>query len=87
VTSAFVAVAAGAGAIAVLAGATDFGPELDARLPFASPTFAGFALLVVVALPMAVAAVFASRRDRRAPNAALGAAVLMLGIAERSEQR
>jgi hypothetical protein len=116
VTSACVAVAAGAGAVALLIGATDFGPELNARLPFASPTFAGFALLIVVALPMAVVGVFAARHDCRAPNAAivagallvgwivvqlvvlrsfsglqpicaaLGATVLMLGVAERREQ-
>ena len=116
-TSACVAVAAGAGAIALLTGATDFGTELNARLPFASPTFAGFALLVVVALPMGLVAVFTSRHDRRAPIAAivagallvgwiviqlfilrsfswlqpicaaLGATVLMLGIAERKEQQ
>jgi CHASE2 domain-containing sensor protein len=116
-TSAIAAVAAGAGAIGLLIGATDFGPELDERLPFASVTFAAFALLVVVALPMAGVAVLASRRDHRAPNsaivagallvgwiaiqllllrsfswlqpacAALGAAVMMLGVAERKEHR
>ena len=79
VTSACVAVAAGMGAIALLIGATDFGPELNGRLPFASPRFAGVALLVVVALPMTVVAVFASRHDPRAPTAAIVAGALLVG--------
>jgi hypothetical protein len=79
VMSAGVAVAAGAGAIALFLGATDFGSELDARLPFDSPAFAGFALLVVVALPMSAVAVLASQRDHRAPIAAFIAGALLIG--------
>jgi hypothetical protein len=116
-TSAGAAVAASAGAIGLLTGAVDFGSELNARLPFGSPRFAGLALLVVVAIPMSVVAGLESRRDDRASNAAivagalligwiaaqlfvlqsfswlqpacaaLGAAVVMLGVAQRKERR
>jgi hypothetical protein len=74
-----VTTAATAGALALLTRATDFGPELDAKLPFGSPAFAGLALLVVVGIPMATVAVFASRRDVRTASAAVVAGALLLG--------
>lgn len=55
-------VAAVAGVIGLAGGGIDFGPEITSRIPGASPVLAAVALGVVVALPMAAAAVAGWRR-------------------------
>lgn len=52
-----------AGALGLMFGLIDFGPTIDARLPWGSLPVAGVALLLVVAVPMTVAAVSAWRAE------------------------
>jgi hypothetical protein len=68
-----------AGAVGLLAGWTSFGPEIDARLPFGSPTLAGIALAAVVGVPMLVLAVAAWKGDPRTDALALVAGGLLIG--------
>lgn len=56
------AVAALAGAGAVVAGVIDFGPEVTARLPLESPGLAGLCLGVFVGLPNLALAILAFAR-------------------------
>ncbi|MEO8692970.1 MAG: hypothetical protein ABI658_05605 [Acidimicrobiales bacterium] len=72
------AVAAGGGAIALLAGWTDFGDRLDQRLPFDSLVLAGLALAAIVALPLSGLAVLAWRGDPRAGRVAVGTGVVLV---------
>lgn len=65
--TAFMALAAYFGAIGLIGGGLDFGPYkrvVVSRLPFHSLVLAGVALLIVVAVPMSVAAVTVLRRLR-----------------------
>lgn len=50
------AVMAYAGAIGLVGGGTDFGPTVNARLPWHSPVLAGIGLALLVGLPMTAAA-------------------------------
>lgn len=77
--AAVMAVGAAAGTLGLWSGSIDFGEEITARLPWGSALVAGAALLVVVAVPMAVAAVTAWRGDPRAPQLLLVAGVLLVG--------
>jgi pimeloyl-ACP methyl ester carboxylesterase len=73
------AIAALAGGVALLTGGIDFGAILNERLPFASPTLAGIALIIVVALPLAVLAWAGWTRSGRTGDLALVAGVLLVG--------
>jgi hypothetical protein len=73
------AVSAAAGAIGLATGTSDPGDAITARLPWHSVVLAGFALLVVVAAPMAVASWLAAREHRAYPVAAAGAGALLVG--------
>lgn len=77
--AAVMAVGAAAGALGLWGGSIDFGDEITARLPWGSTVLAGTALLVVVAVPMAVAASAAWRGDPRAPRLLLVAGLLLVG--------
>jgi hypothetical protein len=72
------AAAAWGGAIALLAGWTDFGDRLDHRLPFESPALAGLALAVIVAVPLSGLAALAWRGDPRTARAAMCAGVVLV---------
>lgn len=75
----FVAVSAFAGAVALGTGAIDLGAQISDRLPFRSPVLGGFALALVVGLPMAVAAVRAATGRSHAGELAMLAGVLLVG--------
>jgi hypothetical protein len=71
-----------AGALGLAAGGLDPGPAVTARLPLGSPVLAGLALLVVVAVPMTLAAVTAWRGSTAAAGLlVLAGAALVLWIA------
>ena len=72
------AVAAAAGAVGLWAGGIDFGEEVTARLPWGSTLLAGTALLLVVAVPMGLAAVAAWRAAPRAPELLVVAGLLLV---------
>jgi hypothetical protein len=74
-----IALSALAGALAISSGIIDFGPAIDERLPFDSPQFAAFALLVVVALPMTVAEWYAMTGHPHSRQAAIAAGALLIG--------
>jgi hypothetical protein len=76
---ALMAAGAAGGAVGLITGSMDTGETITSRLPFASPSLGGTALLVVVAVPMAVAAADAWRGTRRADATALGAGGLLMG--------
>jgi hypothetical protein len=78
VFAAFNAAAAWGGAIALLAGWTDFGDRLDQRLPFESPVLAGLALAVIVAVPLSGLAALAWRGDPRTGRAAMWTGVVLV---------
>lgn len=74
-----VSVSALAGAVGLATGTLALSPDLNERLPFASPVFGGIALAVIVGLPFAVVALMAWRGDERADLAAAGAGALLVG--------
>jgi hypothetical protein len=73
-----VAVQAYGGAVGLGAGLVDFGPEITARLPFGSALVAAVALVVIVAVPMTVAAWYLSTGNPRAHRAAIAAGALLV---------
>ncbi len=73
------AVAAIGGAVAMMVGAIDFGDTIDHRLPFGSLVFGGVALLLVVGIPMAIAAVLSWSGSDHGDVVAVGAGVLLVG--------
>jgi hypothetical protein len=75
----FVAVSALAGAVALATGLMDMGAAVNTRFPFHSTLAASFALALVVALPMALAAYLAGTGDVRAADAAMVAGALLVG--------
>jgi membrane associated rhomboid family serine protease len=72
-------VAATAGVVGLARGSIDFGPEITARLPAASPVLGAVALGVVVALPMGAAAVAGWRRSPRTADLAILAGTALVG--------
>ncbi|OLR94444.1 hypothetical protein [Actinokineospora bangkokensis] len=68
-----------AGAAGLVGGGLSFGPEIDSRLPRQSLPLAGAALFVVVAVPMAAAAVLAWRSSPWASRAVAVAGVVLVG--------
>lgn len=73
------AVFAYVGAIGLFTGVLDFGAEVNERLPFRSPVFAGVSLALIVGVPMTVVTVFAARRDNRTGPAAVVAGLALIG--------
>lgn len=71
--------AALAGVVGIAGGGIDFGPEVTARIPAASPAVAATALGVVVAVPMGVAAVAGWRRSPWAADLAIVAGAALIG--------
>lgn len=76
--AAVIALSAWGGAVGLMVGALDLGPEVTPRLPFASPVLGGIALIMVVAVPMTIVAVLAWRGDPRTGPAAVVAGVLQI---------
>jgi hypothetical protein len=73
------AVAAYAGVVGLMTGVLDMGTLLNGRLPLRSPVLGAFALLVIVALPMTVAAVAAWRGLPWADPAVVTAGLALVG--------
>lgn len=73
------AVAAWGGAIGLVAGYLTFGDKINHRLPFASPVFAGFALALVVAIPLSVVTHLAWNRHEETAAAATVCGLLLVG--------
>lgn len=73
------AVSVATGAVGLAAGETDLGVVVDSRLPWHSIVFAGIALAVVVAVPMALACYLAIRDRAGYQNSAAVAGLLLLG--------
>lgn len=78
-SEALVALGAAGGAVGLATRALDFGRTINHRLPFDSPTFAGAALLAVVAIPMTIAARAAWRGSRERDVLAVGSGLLLVG--------
>ena len=74
-----VAILAYAGAVGLITGAIDYGPEITARMPFGSPVFGGVALALVVGVPMTVVTYLGARVDARTSPAAVVAGSLLVG--------
>lgn len=77
--AAFNALAAWAGAIALLTGGADFGESINDRLPFDSLVLAGLALGIVVGVPLTVLAWSAWTGGPRTDDLALVAGLLLIG--------
>ena len=73
------ALAAWAGAVAVVTGAIDFGEPTNDRLPFDSVVLAGVALAIIVAIPLTVLAWSAWTAATRTDDIALVAGVVLIG--------
>jgi hypothetical protein len=78
VYSALVAFSAYAGAVGLAGGGADMGHDLNHRLPFHSPVFGAFALIVIVAVPATALARQAARGDRRTGETAVFAGVMLI---------
>jgi hypothetical protein len=68
VAAGVMALAASSGAIGLIGGSLDLGSTVNNRLPLRSPVLGGVALLLIVAVPMALAAVAAWRGAPGAPT-------------------
>ncbi len=73
-----VAIGAIGGAVAMFSGSIDRGASINRRLPFESPAFGATALLLVVGLPMSVAALSCWRRRRLFPDLAIVSGLLLM---------
>ena len=73
------ALSAGVGAVGLATGWLDLDPAATARLPWGSPVFGGAALATIVALPNAVLAVAALRRDPGCGRLSIGVGVVLVG--------
>ena len=73
------ALAAGGGAVSLILGLASFGEVIDDRLPFKSLVLAGFALGVLVALPLTVLAWAAWTASSRTDVVALMVGALLIG--------
>ncbi|MBF6215414.1 hypothetical protein IU469_30270 [Nocardia puris] len=75
----FVALWAFVGAVGLVSGGAELGPDITARLPFGSPIPAGVLLAAIVGAPMAATAVLALRADPIAPIVGLVSGALLIG--------
>jgi hypothetical protein len=71
--------AAVGGVVGLAGGGIDFGPEITARIPAASPVLGAVALGVAVTLPMGAAAVAGWRRSPRTADLAILAGAALIG--------
>lgn len=71
--------AALAGVVGLAGGGLDLGPDINARVPAASPVLAAVALGLVVAVPTGAAAVAGWRRSRRTAALAGFAGTALIG--------
>ena len=78
VTTGVIAFSGYAGVVGLMGGGISFGDTINARLPFGSLVVAGAALLAIVAVPMTVAAVAASRDTQHSPDIVFGAGLLLV---------
>jgi hypothetical protein len=76
--AAFHALAAWGGAVALVTGAIDLGPDLDARLPLHSPVLGGLALAAFAAVPLSSLAAGAWRGAPDADDRAAVAGALLV---------
>ena len=74
-----VSVSALGGAVTLATGSMALGATVEARFPFHSTVLAGFALALVVALPMAVAAYLSWTGSAHAAETAMAAGALLVG--------
>ncbi|HUY29972.1 MAG TPA: hypothetical protein VMV02_03130 [Acidimicrobiales bacterium] len=79
VAEGLIAVGGIAGSVGLAANSLDLGAEINGRLPFDSPVFAGGALFVIVGVPMTVAARAAWLGHERHADLAMGAGALLTG--------
>ncbi|APE34867.1 hypothetical protein BOX37_13935 [Nocardia mangyaensis] len=75
----FVAFWAFAGAIGLIGGGIDLGPEITARLPLESQVLAGLLLAAIVGVPMTYTAILALRALPSAAVTGIGSGLLLLG--------
>ena len=78
VTTGVIAFSGYAGVVGLMGGGISFGDTINERLPFGSLVLAGAGLLVIVAVPMTVAAVAAGRDTRHSPVIVFGAGLLLV---------
>ncbi|MGW5574647.1 hypothetical protein ACWEVD_25890 [Nocardia thailandica] len=78
-TAGFIAFWAYAGAIGLIGGGADLGPDITGRLPLHSQTVAGLLLMLVVAAPMTVTTVTAMRGDHACVRAGWVSGILLIG--------
>ena len=78
VTTAVIALSGYAGVVGLMGGGISFGDTINARLPFGSLALAGAALLVIVAVPMTVAAIAAGRDTRHSADIVFGAGLVLV---------
>jgi hypothetical protein len=76
--AAFIAISAFGGAVGLVTGSLDLGPELNERLPFDSPVIAAAALAVVVGIPSTVVMIRSWRGDTGTAAAARVAGWLLI---------
>ncbi len=67
------------GAVGLITGGTDFGPSINERLPFDSLVLAGFALGIIVGLPLTVLAWSAWTGGPRSDDLALAVGLVLIG--------
>lgn len=77
--SALTALLAIAGAVGIVGGGIDFGDDIEGRLPWDSRLLAGLALVIVVAVPTALAAAALQTRSPRGPAILIGAGMMLFG--------
>ncbi|MGX1875543.1 hypothetical protein ACWIHP_12925 [Nocardia fluminea] len=75
----FIALWAFAGAVGLIGGGADLGPEITARLPLDSQVLAGLILASIVGVPMTCTAILALRARPSAAVAGMGSGLLLLG--------
>ena len=77
--AALVAFSAYAGAVGLAGGVVDMGHDLNHRLPFHSPVFGAFALVVIVAVPATALVWHAVSDDQRTGATAVFAGMMLVG--------
>lgn len=79
IVSALTALLAVAGAVGIAGGGIDFGDDIEGRLPWDSRLLAGSALVIIVAIPTALAAAALRARSPRGPAILIAAGMMLFG--------
>ncbi|ORM36772.1 hypothetical protein [Williamsia sp. 1135] len=79
IVSALTALLAVAGAVGIAGGGIDFGDDIEGRLPWDSRLLAGLALVIIVAIPTALAAAALRARSPRGPAILIAAGMMLFG--------